>query len=212
MRVSSLLFRLSSFAICSGYTAAVLAQGAPTPHAEYAPGEPVRYVNVTADNPETELWVQSPGQSDSWGRQIAPEEWTVLCKVPCHVAIDPSLRYRIDGRGILQSNTFRIGDDTHHLSVDTGSKAGKIGGWVLFGLGAQAALSGGLFLLMADMTDPTTTPTSQVRKRIFTTSGSFSWVLVPLQRSPDCSLLVGLRQTCLRGMESSPWPCRQGCR
>jgi hypothetical protein len=75
--------------------------------------------------------------------------WEEACIAPCDVKLDPHYSYRVAGDGLTPSRSFGLPRDRDRvrLSAEMGSSSGRLGGFVLTGIGVGSALLGGAALI-----------------------------------------------------------------
>ena len=104
--------------------------------------------------PRVELSVPMAPGLPELQRRSAGSPWQPACEAPCGMRLDPQYEYRIGGRGVVTSDSFRLPpDDAVHVRA-------KVGSSVLWGIGTGAIVFGALFaagggavLLLPDRAD-----------------------------------------------------------
>ena len=75
--------------------------------------------------------------------------WTTVCYAPCDQPLDPRFEYRVGGRGVRPTPTFRVpAQGRLVLDADIAPTKNLIVGGVLTGVGGLFVVTGGLELLL----------------------------------------------------------------
>jgi hypothetical protein len=110
-------------------------------------GEPGPYVRLSVP--------RTPGTPELQRRAVGDDGWSSVCESPCDLTLGTGYEYRIGGRGVVDSDSFRL-PRMSRLSIhaDTGSTMLRdIGtGFVVWGF-VFAAAGGALLLLPRDPHD-----------------------------------------------------------
>ena len=109
------------------------AAATPAPAATRPTHEPTARVHVESDHPVT------------IERRVSVRTWAFACEAPCDVELPLSDEYRIVGAGVRTSSNFHLAAQSGErvvLDVNTGSKAGFIGGVILVPVGGLTILIG----------------------------------------------------------------------
>jgi hypothetical protein len=79
------------------------------------------------------------------------DDWRAVCRLPCRRPLDPSLVYRVAGRGVVDGAPFSLapGRSNLRLDVEAGSRVGRITGIVLTPVGGAVLLGGLLAAFMS---------------------------------------------------------------
>ena len=120
----------------------------PAPAAARTTREPTARVHVESDHPV------------SIERRVSVRTWAFACEAPCDVELPLSDEYRIVGPGVRTSSTFHLAAQAGErvvLDVNTGSKAGFIGGVILVPVGGITILIGLLVVAAGAVENNTTT-------------------------------------------------------
>lgn len=89
--------------------------------------------------PRVELSVPMAPGLPELQRRSAGSPWQPACEAPCGLRLDPRYDYRIGGRGVVTSDSFRLPpEDAVHVRA-------KVGSSVLWGVGTGAMVFGALF-------------------------------------------------------------------
>jgi hypothetical protein len=118
------------------------------------------FVTIQVGNPRALLqsteasWrrVKATGTSENEGTPLPDVRWETVCRAPCEERVDPTLVYRVGGRGLVASDPFQLSsaDRRVELKGRIGSKASRIGGGIVGGIGLANLMLNGLVLLASD--------------------------------------------------------------
>jgi hypothetical protein len=89
-------------------------------------------------------------------RSFGSGGWKTVCTIPCQVAINPELRYRVNGDGIYPTLPFsppELSNRTYEVRAKLGSSVGWWSGVILNSLGAVGLLAGGAVTITSYASD-----------------------------------------------------------
>jgi hypothetical protein len=82
--------------------------------------------------------------------QLFEDDWHAVCELPCSSPQAPGI-FRVSGAGVTESESFRLTEGKHSVTVDPGSSAARVTGTVLTPVGGATMLVGTFALFLSQV-------------------------------------------------------------